>query len=130
MSRLLAACDTNTTVLAPSNGAIIGLPRKPWEDPDGLENSRSGADHDVFRGQSGDDRASNNLKRFVQAHLVGVAPWTEGAKVKTLEGTEIWWTIDSSGRKVIMPEKIVVDSAAEAANGELWIIDGIVNYDE
>jgi hypothetical protein len=83
----------NTTILAPLNSAIMGLPRKPWEDPaDGGKG--------VYDEAGGEDKAQRNLRRFVEAHVVGVSPWEKGQKTKTLEGGEIWWE-EKGGKKVV-----------------------------
>ena len=87
---MLASTSQNLTVLAPEDAAIKRLPRKPWEDP---------ADYDKFgteaayAGQEGVDRAQENLKRFVEAHVVPVSPWGKGEKIKRVsgEGGEVWW---------------------------------------
>jgi len=126
ISELLQDRDRNTTVLAPSNVAISRLPRKPWEEPD--EDGRAGAD--IFAGIQGEDRATRNLRRFVEAHCVGVAPWPERAKVKSLEGVEIWWEPAPDGRRRIMPDDIeVLQVKDDVANGQLWVLGDVLNYD-
>ena len=58
----------------------MALPRKPWEDPKDYE----GLGADAYEGEQGEER-------FVEAHVVPASPWKEGVKVKTLEGSEVWW---------------------------------------
>jgi hypothetical protein len=83
----------NTTILAPLNSAIMALPRKPWEDlADGGEG--------VYDTAGGEEKAQRNLRRFVEAHVVGVSPWEKGQKTKTLEGEEVWWE-EKGGKKVV-----------------------------
>jgi hypothetical protein len=77
----------NTTILAPINSAIMGLPRKPWEDPKDYDDLGSNA----YGGDDGAERARKNLQRFVESHVVPASPWKEGDKVKTLSGDQIWW---------------------------------------
>ena len=77
----------NTTVLAPLNSALQKLPRKPWEDPEDY----SALGEKAYEGQSGEDRAHSNLRRFSEAHIVPVSPWKEGEKVETLGGGKVWW---------------------------------------
>ncbi|UKZ48758.1 hypothetical protein TrVGV298_002987 [Trichoderma virens] len=121
---------TNTTVLAPNNIVIENLPRKPWENPDDYDSLGSQA----YDGSGGKDRANENLRKFVQAHLVvGTSPWEAGVKVKTAAGTEIWWEAkkDDNGdeKRVIMPDGVEVDRvASRVANGEVWILKGVLNY--
>lgn len=100
-------------MLAPLNSAIEALPRKLWEDP--REDSA-----DAYQGEQGQERAKANLKRFVEAHLVGVSPWEEGAKGETVGGRKLWWETREDGRRVIMPDGVEVDKvASRVANGEL-----------
>lgn len=93
-----------TTVLAPKNSIISSLPRKPWEGPhDEEEASAQGTVSDeLYRGDSGEDRAARNLERFVEAHLVDVSPWPKGKsnQAKTLGGKTLWWDEDGGVIKV------------------------------
>ena len=92
----MADGNSNTTVLAPVNSAITALPRKPWESNEDYE--QLGAD--AYEGQSGQDRASSNLKRFVLEHIVPESPWNEGSKIATLAGSTIWWETKNDKRYV------------------------------
>jgi hypothetical protein len=124
----------NTTVLAPLNSAIEKLPRKPWEDP----RDYGALGPNAYEGDDGQDRALNNLRRFVEAHMIPMSPWPAGKKVKAV-GTdrEVWWE-DKGGVKVvrnanlafkmllplicgqIQPGAIeIVSSASAVANGEV-----------
>ena len=77
----------NTTVLAPLNSEIQKLPRKPWENPKDYDTLGASA----YEGSEGEDRAHQNLRRFVEAHIVPVSPWEEGDQVKSLGGGKVWW---------------------------------------
>ena len=90
----------NTTVLAPLNSALQNLPRKPWEDPEDY----SALGEKAYEGQSGEDRATRNLRRFSEAHIVPVSPWKEGEKVETLGGGEVWWESKDGDRIVCIPK--------------------------
>jgi len=88
----------NTTVLAPSNNAMMALPRKPWEDAEEYATMGTKA----YEGQDGQERANENVKRFVQAHVVPKSPWAAGEKVRTLQGgAEIWWEAKEDGVRVV-----------------------------
>ncbi|KAH8596598.1 hypothetical protein B0O99DRAFT_619423 [Bisporella sp. PMI_857] len=114
----------NTTILAPINSAIMALPRKPWEDPEDYEKLGKAA----YGGEEGEERAKENLRRFVEAHVITESPWEEKKKVKTLAGGEIWWE-NREGGKVIQPGNIEVSSiASKVYNGEVWILKGVRNY--
>ncbi|KAJ5641436.1 hypothetical protein N7490_005436 [Penicillium lividum] len=115
----------NITVLAPRNSAVQALPRKPWEDP---EDYVKYGDVNAYGGEGGQDRAKRNLQRFVEAHLIPVSPWKEGEEVETLGGEKIKW-IKEGDKIFIQPGNIEVDSIAEkVANGEVWVLNGVINY--
>ncbi|PYH41207.1 uncharacterized protein BP01DRAFT_306324 [Aspergillus saccharolyticus JOP 1030-1] len=115
----------NVTVLAPRNGAIQDLPRKPWENPDDI--ARFG-EAQAYEGKDGQDRASRNLERFVKAHVVATSPWREGEEAETLLGDKLTWS--RAGDKIrIQPGDVEVDSIAEkVSNGEVWVLNGVINY--
>lgn len=116
--------STNTTILAPINSAIMALPRKPWEDPKEYDELGEQA----YEGGDGEERAQRNLRRFVEEHVVGVSPWEEKEKIKTLRGDEIWWEY-RDGVQLIQPGNIEVSSvASRVRNGEVWILKGVRNY--
>lgn len=93
----------NTTVLAPLNSAVEALPRKPWEDP--REYGELGSD--AYEGDDGQERATRNLKRFVEAHMVPRSPWSAGDKVKPIgDDREVWWEEKDGTRYVCFPPLI------------------------
>ncbi|KAH8813197.1 hypothetical protein F5884DRAFT_751488 [Xylogone sp. PMI_703] len=124
VTRRLEDSAQNTTILAPVNSAITGLPRKPWEDP--REYAALGTD--AYEGGDGQDRARANIKRFVEAHLVGVSPWEEGQKVKTLVGDEVWWEMKDGVKKIQPGDTEVMSVPSKVYNGEVWILKGVRNY--
>jgi hypothetical protein len=99
ISAALEDTEKNSTVLAPENAAIQRLPRKPWEDA-GDYKAFGG---DAYAGAAGKDRADNNLQRFVESHVVPQSPWTEGSKVETMAGQEVWWE-EKDGKTVVSPK--------------------------
>ncbi|KAJ9132975.1 hypothetical protein NKR23_g11049 [Pleurostoma richardsiae] len=126
VSRRLDDAGQNSTVLAPLNSAVEGLPRKPWEDP----RDYSGLGEAAYEGGEGEERARRNIQRFVEAHVVPASPWGEGRRVRTVDGgeREVWWE-DRDGVKVIQPDGIeVVGVAGSVSNGQVWIIKGVRNY--
>ena len=124
VSSRLESSKLNTTILAPDNSAMQRLPRKPWEDPEDYQ--RLGIE--AYAGDDGQNRAQENLRRFVEAHIVPSSPWIEGDKVKTLAGNEIWWE-SKDGKQYVQPGNIQVSQVADrVANGEVWILDGTLNY--
>lgn len=128
----LSSQSQNTTLLAPLNSALQALPRKPWEDPPG---ATRGSDDD--EGDDGAGRAAKNLRRFVEAHATVGTDWSEEreegerGKRRTMGGGEIWWVRDSEneGRRKIMPDGIrVKEVVRDVANGEVWVLEGVINY--
>ncbi|KAL4957380.1 FAS1 domain-containing protein [Aspergillus filifer] len=115
----------NVTVLAPRNNAIQDLPRKPWENPSDFEQF---GEMKAYEGDEGQDRAKRNLERFVFAHVVTQSPWKEGEEAETLGGDKLKWRKD--GDKIfIEPSGVQVDSIVEqVANGEVWVLNGVINY--
>lgn len=96
ISQRFADSGQNTTILAPVNSAIMGLPRKPWENPEDYDKLGVNA----YEREDGEERAHKNLRRFVEAHIVPASPWKEGDKVKTLVGDEVWWENKDGVRRV------------------------------
>ena len=96
ISNRLSDNNHNTTVLAPLNSELQKLPRKPWEDPQDYNELGAKA----YEGQSGEDRAHRNLRRFVEAHVVPVSPWKEGEKVSSIGGGKLWWE-EKDGKKMV-----------------------------
>lgn len=54
----------------------------------------------AYEGREGKDRAQGNLKRFVEAHIVGVCPWGEGVEAETLCGKKVRWV--KEGGKIVV----------------------------
>lgn len=124
VSNRLETSLLNTTVLAPLNRAITALPRKPWEDP--REYAALGPN--AYDGKDGEDRAQRNMRRFTEAHIVPVSPWEEGVKVESLGGGNVWWE-KKDGKAVVMPGGVVVEKIAQkVGNGEVWVLEGVLNY--
>ena len=86
----------NTTILAPTNGELQKLPRKPWEDPEDYQ----ARGRDAYTGASGEDRAHQNLRRFVEAHVVPASPWKSGEKIQSMAGGKVWWE-EVDGKKMV-----------------------------
>ncbi len=110
------------TTTAPLNSVIKALPRKPWEDPE------TGEDPETFTGQAGETRAAQNLRRFVEAHMIPVSPFEENVKIPTLGGRTIWWTTEDGVMK-LQPDGIEVKEViSSVSNGQVWTITSVINY--
>ncbi|DAA77702.1 TPA_exp: Uncharacterized protein A8136_6248 [Trichophyton benhamiae CBS 112371] len=115
----------DTIVLAPNNVAVQGLPHKPWENPS--DYATFGV-QEAYEGESGKKRANQNLEKFILAHLIPQRCWEAGKEVRTLGGAKIFWE-EKDGKKYIHPGNIEVeDVISEVANGEVWVINGVLNY--
>jgi hypothetical protein len=115
----------NTTLLAPLNSAMQDLPRKPWEDRPGDDDSSD------VSAEYNEEKAAENLRRFVESHVVPVAPWAEGEKVETLGGGEVWWE-EEDGKRIVKGKGWDVEVAqvlGVVGNGEVWAVKGVVNYE-
>ncbi|KAM0722324.1 hypothetical protein Q7P37_001765 [Cladosporium fusiforme] len=120
----LGSASLNTTVLAPSNSALSDLPRKPWEDPE--DYAKMG--EQAYDGKSGEDRAHRNLRRFTEAHVVFASPWKEGEKVERMSGGQLWWEM-RDGKAFVQPGDVEVERVvSKVANGEVWVLKGVLNY--
>lgn len=126
ITQRLETSSLNTTVLAPVNGAITSLPRKPWEDSADYQAMGDGA----YEGKSGEDRAQRNLRRFVEAHIAPISPWGEGEKVQSLGGGEVWWERREE-RAVVMPGEVEIERVvSKVKNGEVWLLKDVLNYEK
>ncbi|KAF3481989.1 FAS1 domain-containing protein [Arthroderma uncinatum] len=115
----------DTIVLAPNNVAIQRLSHKPWENPS--EYTAFGT-QEAYAGAAGQKRASQNLEKFVAAHLIPQGSWNAGKEVETLGGRKIFWE-EKDGKKYIHPGNIEVeDIVSQVANGEVWVINGVIDY--
>lgn len=109
-------------VLAPQNAAIMALGRKPWDqklDPDGrIDPPLAALD---------EGSAEENIRRFVEAHIVQAQGMRQGETYRTLAGMEVSWTADG-GVKTIHPGGIaVLQEIDTAVNGAIWVLDGVMD---
>jgi hypothetical protein len=114
--------SVNSTLLVPQNSALQTLPRKPWEED---EEGPVVADKDVLWDQEAEDKARKNVEDFVASHLITKYPIQEGADLPTLRGTTLSYKL-KGGDKYINPGNIKVVGEREAANGAIWVLDGVV----
>lgn len=118
----LESLEQKATLMTPLNSVMQNLPRKPWQDRPGDESQIRAADNQ--------DKAAQNLQKFVEDHVVPVSPWREGKEhaIKTIGGQELYWE-EKDGQKVIFPGGLIVENVfSGVGNGEIWTIRGVVNY--
>ena len=123
----LADESVNSTLLVPRNSALQTLPRKPWEDKsnDDPQVSKHGS-KDVLWDQEAEDKARKNIEDFVAGHIVTKYPIEEGKELLTLAGSSVSYR-SKGGEKFIYPGNIKVLGEKEAANGALWVLDGVLD---
>lgn len=119
----LQDANKQTLVLAPLNTAILALPQKPWLDASGSEEKRVNA-------QRNEERAEANIARFVSAHLAESIPAKAGEHVKRMTGGDMWFELDKNAVKRVYPGGFKVTSEREAANGQIWTIDGVMTAEQ
>lgn len=69
-------------------------------------------------------------KRFTEAHVVPTSPWKEGDKVERINGdsNQMWWE-KKDGKTYIQPGDVEVEGVvSRVANGEVWVLKGVLNY--
>jgi uncharacterized surface protein with fasciclin (FAS1) repeats len=100
------------------------LPRKPWED-DGGDDPRIIQDNDGVWSKAAEDQAAKNVETFVASHLVTLYPIQEGKQLPTLTGSFVSYST-KHGKTFIHPGNIEVVGQREAANGAIWVLDGVL----
>lgn len=73
-----------------------------------------------------EDKARKNVEDFVAGHIITRYPITEDTKLETLSGTEVLYKVRSDGEKYVYPGGIKVLGEREAANGVIWVLDGVI----
>lgn len=98
---LLQDANSNVTLLAPTNSAMTLLPHKPWENA----NDYNTLGVDAYEGPDGQGRAQQNIRAFVEAHIVPQNSLKVGEQTTTLGGKKIW--IDTQGLQKKVSLKVI-----------------------
>ncbi|KAH9854265.1 hypothetical protein C2E23DRAFT_817945 [Lenzites betulinus] len=133
LSKLFGDKDAKSTLLVPTNKAVIALPRKPHEGPVPI---REGV---ILSEAEFDDLSKKNVERWVSAHIIPEYPVSllSPAEHHTLlDGKNVTFTALQDGDPS-SPEwtRVVLDGAVrllarkEASNGVMYILDGTVALD-
>ena len=101
------------------------LPRKPWEDKSDGEQVSKHRSKDLLWNKEEEDKARKNVEDFVASHIITIYPVQEGKGLPTLTGSTLSYKV-KGGNKYILPGNIKVLGEREAANGAIWILDGVV----
>lgn len=121
----LADESVNSTLLAPRNAVLQTLPRKPWEDQSDEGPLTKQGSKDSLWSKEAEDKARKNVEDFVAGHVVTKYPIQEGKDLTTLSGSTISYEV-KGGEKYINPGNIKVLGEREAANGAIWVLDGVI----
>ncbi|RMZ79406.1 hypothetical protein DV738_g3277, partial [Chaetothyriales sp. CBS 135597] len=114
ISHRLESSDSgrNTTLLAPLNSVMQGLPRKPWEDrPD---------DTGPVRAANDEEKAARNIQGFVEQHIsIGILARSAGGKgfCKDVSPSRVYNELAKRGVKMMAKLSIVVPASARNKEG-------------
>lgn len=95
---------------------------KPWQPPQrGNRLSKEAA--------IAEEGAQNNIRAFVERHIVPQSPLEEGQKYATLAEGEggVQFSRREDGNLVVQPGEITVLKQRATANGEIWILEGVLD---
>ena len=84
-----------------------------------------GGSGDLLWDQEAEDKARKNVEDFVSSHVITQYPVAEGKDLPTLRGSTLSYKV-KGGTKYINPGNIKVLGEREAANGAIWVLDGVV----
>ncbi|KAI0368906.1 hypothetical protein BV20DRAFT_968704 [Pilatotrama ljubarskyi] len=132
MSKLFADKDAKSTVLVPTNKAVIALPRKPHEGPAPI---REGV---ILSEAEFDNLSKQNVERWVSAHIIPASPISlaapEGHQT-LLDGKNVTFTLVDGDTdapewaRMLLDGTVRLTAMKEASNGILYILDGTVILD-
>ncbi|CAL1694669.1 unnamed protein product [Somion occarium] len=129
LNELFGNVDAKSTVLVPTNKAVMALARKPHQDP---EPSDTGV---IISEEEFDALSKKNVERWVSAHIIPLLTTLESRSYDTLlEGKSVTFkqldataTPDWAG--FVVNDDVHIIAMKEALNGVLYIIDGTVKID-
>ncbi|KAF5372254.1 hypothetical protein D9758_005044 [Tetrapyrgos nigripes] len=130
VSRIFDDVSAKLTLLAPTNKAVMALARKPHQGPEK-------PDEDIAIPEEQFDRESKeNIRRWVSAHVIPQSlPILQLGSLDTLlDGKSISISKDKHAgssalewQKVLVEDGLRITGMKEAANGVLYILDGIID---
>ncbi|KZO94100.1 hypothetical protein CALVIDRAFT_485014 [Calocera viscosa TUFC12733] len=113
---------SKSTLFVPVNKAIMALHRKPHQGPEG------------DRVEITDDKAKDNVERWVSAHIVPIAPIDLSSQhpyPTLLDGHHVSFTRESEGgaewEQYVVNENIRIVNRAHASNGDIYFVDGVLD---
>jgi len=134
VQQAFASQDSDLVVLAPTNPAIVALPRKPWHDTDQSLDILP-IQEDRFRndGAKSDERASENIRNFVEAHIVSGGAFKQKQSGETLLGNRLTWREVDGVKRIFRSSSrkdegiAVLKEVATASNGDIWVLEGVLS---
>ncbi|OCH95722.1 hypothetical protein OBBRIDRAFT_787927 [Obba rivulosa] len=132
MSQLFSDAKARSTILAPTNKAVMALARKPHQGPPPLNEGV------IISEEEFENLSRENVIRWVSAHIIPQSPISvlSSAPYETLlKGMNI--TFDQADDDTSLPdwarvrlnEGVRLTGMKEASNGVIYIMDGTVKID-
>ncbi|OBZ78862.1 hypothetical protein A0H81_01350 [Grifola frondosa] len=133
ISRLFDDVNARSTLLVPTNRAVMALARKPHQDPAPVDEGV------IISEEEFDARSKKNVERWVSAHIIPRSPISleSSSEYETLlEGKNVSFkqvngdTSAPAWSRVRLNDDIRLTAMKEcASNGVMYIIDGTVKTD-
>ncbi|EMD42258.1 hypothetical protein CERSUDRAFT_110789 [Gelatoporia subvermispora B] len=132
LSKLLTDVDARSTILAPTNKAIMALARKPHQGPAPVDEGN------VISEEEFDNLSRENVLRWVSAHIIPQSPISllSSTPYETLlKGTNVTFdqvhddTSLPDWARVRLNDGVHLAGIKEASNGVIYIMDGTVKVD-
>ncbi|KAL4255055.1 hypothetical protein AB1N83_013366 [Pleurotus pulmonarius] len=125
VSRIFTDAEARTTVLVPTNKAIVAMPKKPHQS----------ISDDATTSEEGSDSRSN-VEKWVSAHIIPESPIVLAPKTyptllpgKNVSFTDVSDEREEEWRRVLLEGKVRITATRVASNGVLYFIDGTVSVD-
>ncbi|KAH9897673.1 hypothetical protein C8Q73DRAFT_682121 [Cubamyces lactineus] len=133
LSKLFTDKDARTTLLVPTNKAVIALPRKPHEGPAPIQEGV------ILSEAEFDDLSKRNVERWVSAHIIPMSPislTSPGEYATLLEGKNVTVTLAEHGdadapewARVVIDGTVHLTARKVASNGVMYVLDGTISVD-
>ncbi|KDQ62902.1 hypothetical protein JAAARDRAFT_28872 [Jaapia argillacea MUCL 33604] len=133
MSQLFSNEGVKTTLLVPTNKAVMALARKPHQGPAPLEDDMEISEKEY------DERSKKNVERWISAHIIPQSPISLGSSHTydtLLSGKSVSFkeirNDDAEApewARVVLEDDIRIIGMKEAMNGVFYLIDGTVRID-
>ncbi|KAJ8474875.1 hypothetical protein ONZ45_g15802 [Pleurotus djamor] len=131
MSAVLADVSAKTTLLVPTNKAVMALSRKPHEGPETMGEV-------IISDEEFDNVSKRNVERWVSAHMIADAPESLEPKTYTtlLHKKTVTLSLDPNAdsklpewKRLLVNGESHIVGRKEALNGVFYLIDGTISVD-